>query len=75
MPERVMIACARSLVARHLSTERKAQIYRSSDNFSESNLHKRYDMVLESRAGGRTSQMPHQVTYDAIATSIRPTNA
>eukprot|EP00984_Skeletonema_dohrnii_P002708 scaffold941_cov93-Skeletonema_dohrnii-CCMP3373.AAC.5 len=24
---------------------------------------------------GLGSQMPHQVTYDAVATSIRPTNA
>eukprot|EP00984_Skeletonema_dohrnii_P029209 scaffold19649_cov95-Skeletonema_dohrnii-CCMP3373.AAC.1 len=36
----------------------------------------RYDMVLESIAGcRRPSQMPHQVTYDVVATPIRPTNA
>eukprot|EP00984_Skeletonema_dohrnii_P011748 scaffold4717_cov126-Skeletonema_dohrnii-CCMP3373.AAC.1 len=36
------------------------------------NIHSvRYDMVLESRAG----QMPHQVTYDLVATPLRPTNA
>eukprot|EP00984_Skeletonema_dohrnii_P024187 scaffold13293_cov72-Skeletonema_dohrnii-CCMP3373.AAC.1 len=32
--------------------------------------------LMESRAGSwRPSQMPHQVTYDVIATPIRPTNA
>eukprot|EP00985_Skeletonema_marinoi_P023865 scaffold16128_cov127-Skeletonema_marinoi.AAC.1 len=36
----------------------------------------RYDMVLESRAGSwRPSQMPRQVTYDAVATPIQPNNA
>ena len=34
----------------------------------------RYDMVLESRADGRL-KMPHQVTYDVVATPIRPNNA
>eukprot|EP00984_Skeletonema_dohrnii_P012969 scaffold5319_cov130-Skeletonema_dohrnii-CCMP3373.AAC.1 len=33
----------------------------------------RYDMVLE--YCWRPSQMPHQVTYDVVATPIRPTNA
>eukprot|EP00984_Skeletonema_dohrnii_P032706 scaffold27254_cov79-Skeletonema_dohrnii-CCMP3373.AAC.1 len=33
-------------------------------------------MVLESRAGSwRQSQMPHQVTYDVVATPLRQTNA
>eukprot|EP00985_Skeletonema_marinoi_P015942 scaffold8414_cov103-Skeletonema_marinoi.AAC.4 len=32
----------------------------------------RYDIVLESNAGGRIRcQMPHQVTYDVVATPIR----
>eukprot|EP00985_Skeletonema_marinoi_P018265 scaffold10170_cov94-Skeletonema_marinoi.AAC.1 len=32
----------------------------------------RYDIVLESNAGGRIRcQMPHQVTYDVVATLIR----
>eukprot|EP00985_Skeletonema_marinoi_P000546 scaffold205_cov102-Skeletonema_marinoi.AAC.2 len=36
----------------------------------------RYDMVLESRAGDWwPSLMPHQVTYDVVATLIRPNNA
>eukprot|EP00984_Skeletonema_dohrnii_P032744 scaffold27385_cov83-Skeletonema_dohrnii-CCMP3373.AAC.1 len=34
----------------------------------------RYDMVLESRAGGHLRR-PHQVTYDVVTTLIRPTNA
>eukprot|EP00984_Skeletonema_dohrnii_P003151 scaffold1047_cov116-Skeletonema_dohrnii-CCMP3373.AAC.6 len=34
----------------------------------------RYDMVLESRSGGRLRR-PHQVSYDIVATPIRPTNA
>eukprot|EP00984_Skeletonema_dohrnii_P032258 scaffold25973_cov78-Skeletonema_dohrnii-CCMP3373.AAC.1 len=34
----------------------------------------RYDIVLESRAGGRL-RWPHQVTYDVVATPIRPKNA
>eukprot|EP00984_Skeletonema_dohrnii_P033167 scaffold28821_cov67-Skeletonema_dohrnii-CCMP3373.AAC.2 len=34
----------------------------------------RYDMVLESRAGGRL-RWPHQVTYDVAATPIHPNNA
>ena len=33
----------------------------------------RYDMVLESRACGDPDG-PHQVTYDVVATAIRPTN-
>ena len=34
----------------------------------------RYDMVLERGAGGRL-RWPHQVTYDVIATLIRPKRA
>eukprot|EP00984_Skeletonema_dohrnii_P029527 scaffold20242_cov74-Skeletonema_dohrnii-CCMP3373.AAC.1 len=34
----------------------------------------RYDIVLESRAGGRLI-WPHQVTYDVVATPIRSINA
>ena len=36
----------------------------------------RYDMVLESRAGGRfRSKVPHQVNYDVVATPMCPYNA
>eukprot|EP00984_Skeletonema_dohrnii_P023473 scaffold12563_cov176-Skeletonema_dohrnii-CCMP3373.AAC.1 len=34
----------------------------------------RYDMVLESIAGGLV-RLPHQVTYNVVATPIRATNA
>ena len=36
----------------------------------------RYDIVLESSAGGAShSNTPHQVTYDVVAWLIRPNNA